>query len=90
MTKCKECYRRIDDEHVVVPIRDLSFLTLNGFLAFELLEHKGHKFKKEEKKHMKKIFDITAPIIHWWSSGQFWDMSDEDYKKFKQKHKSYM
>ena len=91
MTKCKECLKYIDDEHIVVPIRDLSFLTLNGFWAFKLLESKGHKFKKKELKVMFKLFEKYAPAVHYWSSGRFYDFTEEDYKKFKgYKHKSYM
>ena len=91
MTKCEECYRKIDGEHIVAPLRDISFLTLNLQMAFRLIERlTSIKLSKHEKDTMKKLFDIYAPIIHYWSSGQFYNMPKEEHKKFKFRHKSYM
>lgn len=87
---CKECYKKIDGEHLVVPIRDVGFMLLNLKMAFMLLEDKGHVFSKKEKDIMKKLDKIYVPKIHYWSSGQFYDMPEEEHKKFKFKHKSYM
>ena len=52
--KCKECYKYIDGEHIIVPIRDISFFTLNLNSSFILLEGDGKvdqiKISEEEKK----------------------------------------
>lgn len=90
---CDICYthpENIDDEHLIVPIRELAFLVINGGLAFELLELKGHKFNPKELKIMREMFDKYAPHIHYNSSGRFYDKTDEEIDKFKFKHKSYM
>jgi len=92
--KCEECYRYIDGEHIVVPIRDISFFTLNLNSAFMLLDGDGKidqiKISEEEKKIMKRLWDRYAPIVHYWSSGQFYDMPEKEHKNFKYKHESYM
>jgi len=87
---CKECYKKVDGEHLVVPTRDISFLALNLQMAFRMLKTRGHKFTEVEEETMKKLWDIYAPIIHYWSTGQFYNMPEEEHKKFKFKHKSYM
>ena len=92
--KCEECYKYVDGEHIVVPIRDISFFTLNLNSSFMLLDGDGKidqiKISEEEKKIMKKLWETYAPIVHYWSSGQFYDMPEEEHKKFKYKHESYM
>jgi len=90
MTKCDKCYQKVDGEHRIVPIRDLSFLILNLEGAFMLLESHGHEFSKKEKATMKKLWDKYTPIIHYWSVGQFYDMPENEYNKFEYRHKSYM
>jgi len=87
---CKKCYKKVDGEHLVVPLRDISFMHLNLSMAFMILEEKGHVFSKHEKDVMKKLRKIYAPKIHYWASGQFYDMPEKEYKKFKFKHSSYM
>lgn len=87
---CEKCYKKIDGEHLVVPIRDIAFMHLNLKMAFMILGNKGHVFSKEERNIMKKLDKIYTPRIHYWSSGQFYDMPEEEHKQFRYKHKSYM
>jgi len=87
---CKECYKKIDGEHIVVPIRDIAFMHLNLEMGFMILKDKGHVFSEQENNIMKKLRKIYTPKIHYWSAGQFYDMPEEEHKKFKFKHESYM
>lgn len=90
MTKCDKCYKRVDEEHIIVPIRDISFLVLNCQFAYSILQSKGMEFTEHELKVMEKLWNNYAPIIHYNSSGRFYDMTDEEQENFKFMHKSYM
>jgi len=90
--KCEHCYKYVGEnqEHMTVPIRDLSFLVLNLYSAFNILKAQGHEFNKEELITMDKLWETYSAPIHWNGSGRFYDMPKEKYDNFKYQHKSYI
>ncbi len=90
--KCPHCYNYVgeNNEHYIVPIRDLSFLVLNLCMAFDVLKGHGHEFSQHEIDTMDELFKRYSAPIHWNSSGRFYDMPKKEHKNFKFRHKSYM